>query len=82
MSIIKTGEKTGVKVREYQGNYSLQACYNEYVNWCKPKTGKESYAEKDRPIEVSLGDKETALKVLKQVYAEIAGSALEEDVPF
>jgi hypothetical protein len=71
--IIKVGEKTGIKVEEYNGTYRLQACYKGYVQWAKYKVGKDAYAEKDRPVSVELGDLEQAKNALKLIYNRIAG---------
>lgn len=83
--IIQVDGKSGIKIREYQGKYSLQATYNGYVNWCKPKVSKDAYSDKDRPIEVQLGDKITADKILIEILNQITGKQIaptEDDVPF
>ncbi|MFA5307726.1 MAG: hypothetical protein WC365_09815, partial [Candidatus Babeliales bacterium] len=73
--IIKTGEKSGIKVEEYNGIISLSAQREGngkyWGEWAKYKKGKNEYQEKDWPIKVILGDKETALKALREIYAVI-----------
>lgn len=81
--IIKTGEKTGLKVEEYKGIISLSAQREGngkyWAEWAKYRKGKDAYQEKDWPVKVSLGDKETALKALRDIYAVIEPG---QDVPF
>jgi hypothetical protein len=83
---IEVGKDKAVKLEEYNGVYSLSQHRNYNGKWywqeVKMKIGKDSIADKFTPQKVLLGDKETALNVLKQIYAEIAGSALEDDTPF
>lgn len=78
-AIITTGEKSGVKIEEYQGVYSL-ASQNKsddkfYPVWAKYKKGKDAYQDKDWPVKVILGDKETAKGVLRMLFKEIDGGA-------
>ena len=47
-------------------------------NFCKREFGKDKI-EKKAPVSVRLGDKETALAVLRELYSEISGG---ESVPF
>jgi hypothetical protein len=47
-------------------------------NFCKREFGKEKI-EKKCPVSVRLGDRDTALAVLRELYAEISGG---EEVPF
>jgi hypothetical protein len=84
MDIITTKGKEGVKLQEYKGVYSLISCYNNYAQWGKIKVSKEEYSEKDRPVKVTLGDKETAIKTLEHVihYLRGAAPAKEDEVPF
>jgi hypothetical protein len=83
--VISTGEKSGVKVEEYKGIYSLSAQQENngkfWAQWAKYRKGKDGYQDKDWPIKVTLGDKETAAATLKMVYAEIMGVPIG-DVPF
>jgi ribonuclease HI len=82
--IIKTGEKTGVKVEEYKGIISLSAQREGngkyWAEWAKYRKGKDAYQEKDWPVKVTLGTKENALEVLRQIA--VAAGVLSEDVPF
>jgi len=80
--IIETGEKTGVKLEEYKGVYSLTATNNGYQTWAKFKKNKTEYMEKDWPVKVILGDKQSALAALTLLIGEISGSKDTEPVPF
>ena len=53
--IIEVTEKEGVIIEEYDGKFSLIACYNGYKQWGKYRVSKDSYSLKDRPIKVTLG---------------------------
>jgi hypothetical protein len=74
--IITTKDKHGIKLEEYEGVYSLTACYNGYTQWGKQKVNKTDYSEKDRPIRVVLGDKDQAVKALLDIVNKI------EEAPF
>jgi hypothetical protein len=74
--IIPTSDKDGVKLEEYNNVYSLVSYRNEYEQWAKYRVGKDKYADKDWPVKVSLGDRETAVRALKEIIAQV------EDVPF
>lgn len=82
--IIKTGEKSGIKVEEYNGIISLSAQREGngkyWGEWAKYKKGKNEYQEKDWPVKVTLGTKENALEVLRQIA--VAAGVLSNDVPF
>jgi hypothetical protein len=86
--IIIVSDKIGIKVHEYNGKYSLQACYGNYVKWAKYRVGKDTYGDKDRPVEVELGDKATAVKTLTKILdiIEPVGAGLstrpDDYVPF
>jgi hypothetical protein len=83
--IIEVTEKEGVKIEEYQGNYSLIAMKKSGDKWywksCKYKIGRDSYSEKDQPAKVTLGTKETAISVLGEILAELTGKAKDEFYP-
>jgi hypothetical protein len=82
--IIKTGEKTGLKVEEYKGIISLSAQNvvgdRNYAVWAMYQKGKGEFQEKAWPVKVTLGTKENALEVLRQIA--VAAGVLSEDVPF
>jgi hypothetical protein len=78
--IITTDGKNGVKLEEYNGVYSISACYNGYVQWGKMKVSKTDYADKDRPVKVVLGNKETAAQVLRELLTAIGQP--DGDCPF
>ena len=75
MEAISTGAKTGIKLEEYQGTFSLSAQKESngeyYVQWAKFKTGKDTYADKDWPVKVTLGDRATAIGVLQMLLKEL-----------
>lgn len=72
----------GIKVEEYNGVYGLLAMQkgsgvNEvwYKQWAYPsrfKNGKPMPEEKSRPVAVRLGDRQTALKVLRELWEYIS----------
>lgn len=82
--IIKTGEKTGVKVEEYKGIISLSAQNivgdKTYAVWALYQKGKGEFQEKAWPVKVTLGTKENALETLRQIA--VAAGVLDESVPF
>ena len=85
MEEIKTGEKTGIKVEEYKGNYSLQAMRNGYTEWAKYKKNKNEYQDKDFPVKVQLGDRSTAEIALLSALFDVTGKTYAEkdqDDPF
>jgi hypothetical protein len=81
MEIIPTGEKSGVKLEDYKGFYSLTAQSENngkyWPVWAKYKKGKDGYMDKDWPVRVVLGDRKTAIGVLQMVLRELG-----EDTPF
>ncbi len=91
---IRTIGKNGVLLTEYKGEFGLTACYEGkdgkfWAQWGKPKIGKDAYAEKDRPFKVILGDRPTAISVLKMLLRELGEETPREpvdppsdDVPF
>ena len=79
---ITTLGKHGVELNEYKGELSLIATYEatngtHYAQWGKTKIGKDKatgearYSEKDRPVKVILGDKNTATGVLVAILKAI-----------
>jgi hypothetical protein len=81
MDAISTGDGNGIKLEEYKGNYSLTAQRENngkyYPQWAKYQKGKNEHQEKDWPVKVTLGDKETAVGVLKMLLSELG-----EESPF
>lgn len=82
MESIGTGNGNGIKLEEYQGNFSLTSQRekdgNFYGQWATYQIGKDKHAEKDWPVKVALGDRETAIGVLQMLLAELQN----QDVPF
>lgn len=72
---IKTTDYDGIYLEEYNGKYSINALRvsNEkfYTVWAKYTKGKDVYQEKDWPVKVNLGDKETAKTTLLNLLAEL-----------
>ncbi len=87
MEII-TGEKTGIKVSEYKGVFSLTGCrlYQDklYENWGRLELGKDkTVSEKAQPFKCVLGDTKTAEVSLLAALKEITGKDYSPaDVPF
>ena len=78
MEAISTISGNGVKLEEYQGNYSLISTREDksgkhWPQWAKFKKGKDDYQEKDWTVAVKLGDKKTALAVLTMLLEELEG---------
>jgi hypothetical protein len=82
--IIKTGEKTGVKVEEYKGVISLSAQNiagdKNYTKWGKEQIRRDEYAEKATPVKVTLGDKDNVINILREIAAAVGIES--QDVPF
>lgn len=49
------------------------------MNWAREQVKKDEFKEKATPIKVYLGEKESALKALREIYAVIEPN---QDVPF
>ena len=77
--MFKVNENTGIELQEWKGFYSLAACreYKDKVqlDWAYPsiynKEGKQEISMKSRPVQVKLGNKETAIKTLEAVLSEL-----------
>jgi hypothetical protein len=82
--IIKTGEKTGVKVEEYKGVISLSAQNiageKNYTVWAMYQKGKGEFQEKSWPVKVTLGDKDNVINILREIAAAVGFES--QDVPF
>lgn len=82
--IIKTGEKTGIKVEEYKGVISLSAQNvvgdKNYAVWAMYQKGKGEFQEKSWPVKVTLGNKENVVNVLREIAAAVGIES--QDVPF
>jgi hypothetical protein len=87
---ISTGNNNGIKLEGYKGTYSLSSMREGQdgifrAQWAKYQIGKDKIAEKNWTVKVSLGDRETAIGVLKMLLAELEGNSApgpEEDIPF
>lgn len=80
---ITVTDKVSIEVENYNNIYSIKEGWinrnGEFKpNFCKKEFGKEK-VEKTVPVSVRIGDKGTALSVLREVYREISG---DEEVPF
>jgi hypothetical protein len=80
MSIIKTKDKHGFEIVEYNGEYSLIATYEnqgkDWQKWGRERVAKGKYDEKERPFKITLGDKKMAVAALQKVIEELS------DTPF
>jgi len=88
---IETSDHDGVTLEEYQGKYYLVSYYLKngtfYMRWAKYQVGKDMFSEKPIPVKVMLGDKKTALEVLKYFIDQLdpqqpVAPVVEDDVPF
>ena len=83
---VRTSEKGGFEVQEYNGKWSLCSAWEGKdgtvrVHWGKRQNGKDQYAEKATPIKVDLGDKEAAIGALLTALKQISGKDYS-DAPF
>ena len=81
---ITVNDKISVSVEEYNGTYSIQEGWKtrngDYKpNFCTRRFGGKDAPEKTVPVSVKIGDRDTALAVLRELYTEISG---EESCPF
>jgi hypothetical protein len=87
MEII-TGEKTGIKVVEYNGVFSTISCrlYQDklYENWGRLLFGKDkTVSDKSQPFKCVWGDKATAEASLLAALKEVSGKDyVPADIPF
>ena len=74
---IKTTDFDGVKLSVYKDKYSIEALKpgedKFYPVWAKYQKGRDEFQEKSWPVKVVLGDKETAVKALKEMLKELTG---------
>lgn len=90
MEAINTGKQNGVRLDLYNDTYSLVSCRESndgqkfFDQWAKYHKTKDSYQDKDWPVKVVLGSKETATAVLLMLLKEITGNDYTDnkDVPF
>jgi hypothetical protein len=80
---ITVTDKVSVEVENYNGTYSIKEGWINREgkfnpNWCVKEFGKEK-TKKNVPVSVRLGDRDTALAVLGELYREISGG---EEIPF
>ena len=82
MIITDSKYKTGFKLEEYKGTFSIAACQQgkdgkEYVRWCHPQimlNGAKSVSEKSLPIQIKLGSsRQAAIEALKEIIGELEG---------
>lgn len=83
---IRTIGKNGVELTEYNGEYGLTATIEgkdgkNWQQWGKVRVGKDAYSDKDRPIKVILGPKETAVATCVMILKELTGMEYTQ-VPF
>jgi hypothetical protein len=81
---IRVSGSQGVIVNNYNGKYSLNSAWEGKdgkvnMNWAREQVKKDEFKEKATPIKVFLGDKESALKALREIYEAIEPG---QDVPF
>jgi len=81
---IRVSGYQGVIVNNYNGKYSLNSAWEGKdgkinMNWAREQVKKDEFKEKATPIKVYLGEKESALKALREIYAVIEPN---QDVPF
>lgn len=84
---IRTKGTQGIVLQEYQGTYSVAAAWEgkegkTMLKWGKEQKGRDNFAETATPIKITLGDRETAIGVLKMLLSEFTGKTPDEDVPF
>jgi hypothetical protein len=80
---ITVDKYNSVQAEQYNNKWSIQQGWvdrdgNYKPTFIKREFGKDK-TEKKCPLSVLLGDKETALAVLRELYTEISGG---EEVPF
>lgn len=85
---IKTTDYDGVTLSEYQGKYSIEALQAKdekfYLVWAKYQKWRDEFQEKSWPVKVVLGDKESAIKTLRTMLAELESETQQaplDDVP-
>lgn len=81
---ISITDKIGIELEEYNNKFALASTYTGSdgvgrKEWCKKQMGRDKYADKASPIKVFLGDRETAIKALKDILEAIGGA---QEVPF
>jgi len=79
--MIKINQYDCIELSEYNGNYSITLGYEDKsgtfeAKWCKREFGKGN--EKNVPVKVPLGDKDSAVAALETFVAELKG----EETPF
>jgi hypothetical protein len=84
--MITVDKYTSVELDKYNGIYYLREGYADKdgkfrPNFCRKKFGK-GCEEKTAPISVRLGDAGTAAAVLRELYMDITGKAIDDNDPF
>jgi hypothetical protein len=80
-TVLRVDHYNGIKVEQHNGVYGLLAMqkgsgenevwYKKWVFLSKWKNGKGEPNDKKQPMAVRLGDKETALKVLREAWEAV-----------
>jgi len=85
MELIST-QYDGAKLQKYKGIFELVAIKagrdKNYPVWAKYKKNKDEYQQKDFPVKVVLGDKQTAITNLKALISAIESGSLDDAPPF
>ena len=83
---IKTTDFDGIKLSEYQGKYSIEALRAKdekfFPVWAKYQKGRDEFQEKNWPVKVVLGDKESAIVTLKTMLDELEAQSPLDTTPF
>ncbi|NCP03494.1 MAG: hypothetical protein GW861_08985 [Deltaproteobacteria bacterium] len=71
----------GVMLNKYQETYSLIAAKKGqgekgtvYMTWCYPQLKGNTIAEKAIPMKITLGGRQTAINILKEILAQLEGT--------
>jgi hypothetical protein len=77
----------GVLLEEFKENYSLYAAQESkdgpvYKRWCRMRTGKDKYTDKDIPVQIRLGNQTEAIEKLKYFLEQLNAPVEGEDIPF
>jgi hypothetical protein len=84
----------GAKLEEYQGTWSIVSARETdrgvHAQWCRPQTGKDTFASKSVPMGVRLGEIDETIDALERFTEHLKetrdglqrGSGPEDDVPF
>ncbi len=75
-NFIRTSGSNGVILQVYKENYSLASAWEgkdgkTNLRWAKNQKGRDEYDEKATPVKVILGDRPTAVSVLRTLLSEL-----------